>query len=444
MSEDQLSQYLASLRFDGDFADAATLLGQYGAAETIAALEREHRLHGKRPWDECLAAAIPLSPALTPGIHALVSDACARLGLTCSIRIFTMPGPQINAYAFLDRDVEQPGLSLCLTSCALEHLSDPEILFLVGHELGHIVYEHDRLNILCHTADNTPASTVLPFRGEWIFLRWRQKAEISADRIGWLLAGHFEAGAGAIIKAATGLTDKSLSLTAAAIQSFLKEDAPRPCVGDLNRQGAPLLSARLRALRVLVDSAPSKVHYVSKRPAWIRKVDKEAASILGSLSRHPDSAVGLACMNLIADAGVQLIQRDHEAAVDEIKKVLHILHDNFTDEPDQVICLDPTRRVNRLNAAIRVLKRAATSTEKQEVLSRLADIAIADGPFREAEARVVLDVATALRIPQQETYAIIVGCIQASGKDVDPGIQSLADKLGSPAAGMAARSGSRP
>jgi Zn-dependent protease with chaperone function/uncharacterized tellurite resistance protein B-like protein len=436
MPESQLSQDLAGLRFDGDAKDAATLLGEYGAAEAISVLEQEHRLHGKLPWDESLAEAIPLSPALTPGIHSLITDACARLGLTCSIQLFTLPAPQINAYAFLDRNPDQPVLSLCLTSRTLEHLSDPELLFLIGHELGHIVYEHDRLNILCHTADNTSATTVLPAMGEWIFLRWRQKAEISADRIGWLLTGHFEDGGGAIVKSATGLTGRNLVLNAESILSFLNEGVPRPCIRDWNRQRAPLLSARLRALRILADSAPSKVRCANKRPAWLTKADKETEQILAALSRRPDSSLELACMHLLADAGVQLVQRDRTVAPDEIKKVLYILHDHFTDEPDQVICLDPLKRAYRLKSSIRVLNRTAPSTEKKEVLSRLADIATADGPFREEEAKVILDLATALKIPQQETYAIIVGCIQAAGKEVDPGVQSLADRLASPSAGM--------
>jgi uncharacterized tellurite resistance protein B-like protein len=436
MDKSQLAQHLACLRFDGDANDAATLLDQYGAADTISTLEREHRSNDTRPWDECMAEAIPLSPALTPGIHALVTDACAQLGLDCSIRLFTMSTPQINAYAFLDRNPGKPVLSLCLTSRAMENLSDPELMFLVGHELGHILYEHDRLNILCHTDGNTPDATVLPAMGEWIFWRWRQKAEISADRIGWLLSRNFETGAGAIIKTATGLTSKSLALTADALETFLQENTRFPCTGSLNRQGAPLLQARIQALRLLDESVPKKNIAGDKRPTRLQKADKEVTEILAYLSRHPDTSVGLSCMHLIADAGVELIQLDQKAAADEIKKVLNILHGSFTDEPDKVICMDPVKRVNRLKASIRALNRAASSDEKKVLLSRLADIAMSDGPFREKESKIIVDMAKALRIPQHETYSIIVGCIQVSGKDVDPGVQALADMLATPEAGM--------
>lgn len=436
MKNQDLPPQLTSLRYPGDLADATTLLNDYGAAETIANIERDCRLDGRQPWDESLADSIPLSPALTPGIHALVSDSCARLGLACSIHLFTIPTSQINAFGFLDRTPDRPILSLCFTTRALEHLSDSELLFLIGHELGHIAYEHDRLNLLCHTAGSNPAFTVLPAMGEWLFLRWRQKAEMSADRIGWFIAGHFDDGVGAVIKSATGLSSKILTLNATSLQAFLNEDTPRSYIRDLNRKNAPLLHARLQALRFLEDSAPSNLNFGKKQPTWIQKVDKEVSEILDSLSRHPDTTVGLASMNLLADAGVQLIQGDKTADADEIKKVLNILHEQFTDEPDKVICIDPAKRAVRLKSAIRDLNRSATSAEKKDILCRLADIAISDGPFREQESKIIIDMATNLKIPQHEIYAIIVGCIQESGKDVDPGIQSLADKLASPAAGM--------
>jgi uncharacterized tellurite resistance protein B-like protein len=141
-------------------------------------------------------------------------------------------------------------------------------------------------------------------------------------------------------------------------------------------------------------------------------------------------------MTLIADAGVELIQRDKEAGADEIKRVLTILHDHFTDRPDKVICMDPGKRTNRMKSALRVVNRHSSSDQKKIVLSRLADIAISDGPFLEEESLIIVDTAKALKIPPHETYAIIVGCIKAAGKEVDPGIQSLAEKLASPASGM--------
>lgn len=292
------------------------------------------------------------------------------------------------------------------------------------------------MNLLCHTATNSPAPTLLPDMGEWLYLRWRQKAEISADRVGWFLARHIEDGAGAIIKSATDLTDKNLTLNDASIQSFLDEDAPIPHIQTWSRKNAPLFSARLRALRLMEDSSPAKVYLGDKRPAWIQKIDKATSGILESVSRHPDTNAGLACMTLIADAGVELIQRDKEAGADEIKRVLTILHDHFTDRPDKVICMDPEKRSNRIKSALRVVNRHSSSDQKKIVLSRLADIAISDGPFLEEESLIIVDTAKALKIPPHETYAIIVGCIKAAGKEVDPGIQSLAEKLASPAAGM--------
>ena len=418
------------LRYAGDLADVVTLVDEYGAGESIAAIEQEHRLRGKHPWDTILADAIPLSPSLVARLHTLVARACDKVGLSCTLQLFTAPSPQINAYAFLDRYARSPILFLCLTSSAIEELTDPELLFLIGHELGHIVYEHDRINLLCHTDEHAPGATILPFMGEWLFLRWRQKAEISADRMGWLVSGRTDDCARVIIKAATGLSDRNLTLDTAAIHAFLQEAPVRQCHGKRpDSHSIPLLPARLKALGILTATAPEEFCFGTTRPSWLKKADRSVDTILAELSQLPESTTDRACMYLIADAGIQLVQGDNSVLPEEVKKVLNILHCHYSDQPDKLIEMDAKKRLTRMKLAIRTLNRAGSTQEKHEVLSRLTDIAIVDGCFLEKEGMFVVDLATTLHIPQAETYSIIVGCIQAKGHTVDPTLLSLVRKL---------------
>ena len=152
--------------------------------------------------------------------------------------------------------------------------------------------------------------------------------------------------------------------------------------------------------------------------------------LLSGLSRYPTASIERACMNLIADAGVQLVQGDNSVVPEEVKKVLDILHCHYTDHPDKVIEMDARKRVTRMKLAIRTLNRSGTTKEKHEVLSRLTDIASVDGSFLAKESKLVLDLAASFRIPPSETYSIIVGCIQSKGRIVDPALLSLARELG--------------
>jgi len=418
-----------AIRYTAEKADVANLRKDYDVDESIATLERTQHFRGHKPWQGMMNDVIPLSPALTPALHATVSSACQLLGLKWTLLLFTSASAQINAYACLDRFAKQPTLSLCLTSRAIEELSENELLFLVGHELGHVLFEHDRLNLLCQPSEGVDSLTILPFLGEWLFLRWRQKAEISADRVGWLLTEDFEAGAGAIIKAATGLGSNNLTLNSHAIDSFLNEAIPMASRHILGCQNAPMLSVRLQALQCLNRTAPRPIRTSGKQASWLGRTDKVVAEGLSCLSRRPATAALEACMHLIADAGVEIIQHDHEVEIEEIKKVMNILHDHYTDQPDQLICLNSAKRALRIRASIRTLNRIASSSEKKEALSRLSDIAIADGPLGEADSKTIFTLAKALRIPVNETNAIIVGCVQNKSRSIDPGLVSLAHKI---------------
>ena len=134
-------------------------------------------------------------------------------------------------------------------------------------------------------------------------------------------------------------------------------------------------------------------------------------------------------MHLIADMGVEIIQHDHEVETDEIKKVLNILHDHFTDQPDQLICLNAAKRALRIKSSIRNLNRTASSIEKQEALAFLSEIAVADGPLGKVDSKIILDLAKSLRIPDDEITAIIVACVQTKSRSVDPGLVTLAHQI---------------
>jgi hypothetical protein len=66
---------------------------------------------------------------------------------------------------------------------------------VLGHELGHCLFENHRLNALINQDGRSGEATVLPPMGESIFLRWRKKFEISADRVGLLACGEFRSAA---------------------------------------------------------------------------------------------------------------------------------------------------------------------------------------------------------------------------------------------------------
>jgi uncharacterized tellurite resistance protein B-like protein len=98
---------------------------------------------------------------------------------------------------------ENGGIFLLISSGLYTKLTERELLFVVGHELGHVVYKHHLL----------PARAILAQRGACNaeralkLMSWARRAEISADRVGMLCCQDLDVAAKALIKLSCGLSE---------------------------------------------------------------------------------------------------------------------------------------------------------------------------------------------------------------------------------------------
>ena len=94
--------------------------------------------------------------------------------------------------------------------------------------------------------------TVLPALGESLFLRWRKKAEISADRVAVLASRDFKATATALMRVTFGLSERNLNLDIEALISQVDEIRGRPELIEETFASHPLLPIRLQGRRAVL------------------------------------------------------------------------------------------------------------------------------------------------------------------------------------------------
>ena len=63
------------------------------------------------------------------------------------------------------------------------------------------------------------------------------------------------------------------------------------------------------------------------------------------------------------------------------------------------------------------------------MLSRLTDIALADGALMDAESSVIIDVAKHLDVPAKVAYSIMIGAAQAVGFRSDVKLNKMAEQI---------------
>jgi len=85
-----------------------------------------------------------------------------------------------------------------LTSSLVEAMSDEELTFVVGHEMGHIRMGHARLKSFVFPLDRNIFLFTL------LFNSWLRKTEYTADRCGFYLSSNLKSSVNSLLKLAVG------------------------------------------------------------------------------------------------------------------------------------------------------------------------------------------------------------------------------------------------
>jgi Zn-dependent protease with chaperone function len=146
-----------------------------------------------------------------PEIYDMMREAGTILNLQSLPELYVQPGAEIEAFT---AGVERP--ILVLNAGCIDNLSPEELLFVIGHELGHIKSGH----ILYHQVGD-----MFPLLGDFVghltlgigdlvsttievaLLNWQRMSELTADRAGLLACQSRDASISAMIKIA-GLPHK--------------------------------------------------------------------------------------------------------------------------------------------------------------------------------------------------------------------------------------------
>lgn len=419
------------VRYRGDSADVEDLFKTYRVGDYLDTFEENRRRHEQGIRERFLKDGIRLSERLSPRIYGIFRDVCTVLAFQSGVEVYCLPDATVNAYAVVDHR-ESGNLSLIgVTAGALEQLDDGELKSILGHELGHFLFGNNRLDALLNTDEDNPAATVLPALGESLFLRWQKKAEISADRVGLLACGDFKASARSLLKATFGLSERNLNLDVGALLLQIEELKDRPEMMEESFASHPLLPIRLKALELFSRSAKAKRagFHVKGHPLSDATLEDAVDALVLLCRRYPFKPVPEAAMRIIALGGALIMGADHRVSDEEVKVLVSILHRFFTDEPEREIITNKKEILKRLPPALSVLKRKGDTEDRSFVLSRLADIAIADGALTEPESAVVLDLAKKMGVATNAVYSILVGAAQSTGLRADAKLNRITGTL---------------
>lgn len=136
-----------------------------------------------------------------PQIYKYLEEACRILDLDRKPDLYIDWGYSINACTV---GAENP--IIILNSGLIDLCTDEEIMFVIGHEVGHIKSNHMLYHMMAQVInlfiDATPGGTLVAGGLQYALYYWSRMSEFTADRAGLLCCQNPEAMARAFIKMA--------------------------------------------------------------------------------------------------------------------------------------------------------------------------------------------------------------------------------------------------
>lgn len=374
-------------RCEGDAALHKTLLEEDDVKQARKKLEDNPSASVRR---QLLATSVRLTESMSPKLHAMMQASKEKLGVEIPIETFVYNSPQFNAACVKPEDDR---LLLMFSSSLLEKFDEAEVLFVMGHELGHHLFAHHDIPVGMLVGGKRKISPRLALQ----VFSWSRYAEISADRAGAICADDADGSARALFKLASGLTTDLIEIR---IDDFASQADEMNLEREPRHDEAlqhewflthPFTPLRVKALQVFVRSEFMEQDGVSR--AQLESNVHELMAIMSPTYLQEDSAVAETMRRVLFAAGCGLMNVAGEVSKKDIEAF-----DNLFGEGSYRDTLDLKRLEERLEERIKDANESVPLARRIHIIRDLCVIAVADDGVNQQEREYIFEVGRKLEL----------------------------------------------
>jgi len=347
--------------------------------------------HSQKNTLDFLTNGIRINNINSPLLYKTFNEIKKKLGIgRLNVDLFIENDPSINAgLAF----IKKSNYIVFLNSGLLNLLNLNEIKFVIGHELGHLKYQHHRII-------KNPKKRSLPIFTIRLFEHSRY-AEISADRCGLLSAGSLDSAKSALLKIATGTDLQYLEEDSIGINVQINE------IKEILKSNAGLIDEKLSHPYSLIriHALEKFNNFIEGKSIDLKKIDDNLLKLLSYLNPKMNNKKSI----LMVYACFWVSYSD--------KKNLKIEKDNIEGICDPVILnkidSDSFKIKNKLkyfkNNFIKKYKEFSriTLSDKSDILDKVCSVAMADGKIQDAEINAMKEISREMDVTSSYVDSLV-------------------------------------
>ncbi|KAF0155434.1 MAG: metalloendopeptidase family M48 [Syntrophaceae bacterium] len=277
---------------------------------------------------------LPLSPQVGGNLYALTQEILHLLNYTDrQVAFYISNDIGFNATTYFNRNEDEPHY-IVFNSGLLEKHTEKEMRFVIGHELGHLIYKHADFNYVVEYIHYSGFPNFI----KKIHQLWSNLSEMSADRVGSLAVDAFDTAVSAMFKMSSGLDMESLQVNAKhfiAMNDKLVADMTTSRQNYLT-ETHPANSLRIKALDVFYHCRLRKSFLKSRKLVQDHKLHRQTDELIALLKDQPEDDIEQAGLDFLTAAGYYLINGDGDVAAEEYDEFMNMLSVFHSWPPDYV------------------------------------------------------------------------------------------------------------
>jgi Zn-dependent protease with chaperone function/uncharacterized tellurite resistance protein B-like protein len=377
-----------ALVYRGDRMTLAALLADASFSSTVNRLLAELKPHNSRK--ELLTKALKLTRGMMPGLYE-VTDRCAEtLELKGEIELYVNQDSRFNAACY---PPVKDKVLLVVTSSLIEKFSDRELSFVLGHELGHYLFEHTRFPVDYILHNN--GGSLSPLHAMKLYA-WIRNAEITADRVGMLCCRDFDVAANTFFKLSSGITSSAHQFSVKDYLAQLEDLRFEVSQQETDAQDwfstHPFNPMRLKALEVFVHGE-SYFRLIGSSPVEGALTKEQVAAEVSDLMRimeptylQDNSDVGKKARDYLLAVGYLVAAANGVIEQSEVTALVAVGGPQVSPDEMRHMLSRPVAEVrDEVEALATQLSHLMTGVQKLQLIRDMIVISYADGSIDQAE-----------------------------------------------------------